>query len=973
MTTPDANRQMPDQTRCPQCGAPLVPGALAGLCPACLLKQGATADTLTGAPGAPPAHGFESPSVAELAPLFPQLEIIELIGKGGMGAVYKARQKELDRIVALKILPPGMDHAPGFAERFAREAKALAKLNHPGIVTIHEFGRAEGLFYFVMEFVDGVNLRQLVAGGRVSAREALAIVPEICDALQFAHDHGIVHRDIKPANILLDRRGRVKVADFGLAKLVEAGMEAGAAEQQSAADAGLTEAGKVMGTPSYMAPEQTDRPDEVDHRADIYSLGVVLYELLTGELPDSKLQLPSRKVQIDVRLDEVVMRALEKKPDLRYQQASHVKAAVETISGTASSAKGSNDEVPAQKTVVAREYSLDILSCLRRAWTLVRSDFWPLVGITALILALLGVAGAAGNSSSDRNTSHAASVLFLLLNGPLMGGLYLYFLKKIRGEPSTVETAFSGFSNRFLHLFLGGFVTFTLTGLGFLCLILPGIYLLVAWIFTLPLIIDKRLHFWSAMELSRKTVSRHWFQFLLFGIVLSLLSMAGLLALIIGFFIVAPIAVAALMYAYEDIFVADGAVETVVGNEAPGFVQGSTADKPVGESFGATLFSRVRSAPKPVTISAAILVAALLIWSAAPRHHSQNRQADKQKPGFGLVTERLVDHEKMAQGVGLDLESGSVFSASEWTLKPVAEQFRGQHADIYFDPGTREWRALDMSATSWNGQTLDLSPEQVTRIHWRPFRGTARLDLFPVTYLIRTREGGMGILQVAGNADDPSEAKIRYKLLQHSPKNIAGQVPKPGQHEDESSNLIAAAGIPMAVHGDTVTFGPAIERVVNDVDAKRGKECLAIESGELFDLNKTQLDALPKAEQQKWFSDHQVNVLMNTVDGRRGLGIRDATLTMLPTKAWDQQGAAGIEKAIHAENPGIEYKDAGGFRWHILSAGAHLPVTFALRTGSGRAGLLQVMSFRDNPGSVRLRYKLVQKPSVAPPPPLLEN
>ena len=140
---------------------------------------------------------------------------------------------ELGRQVALKILPPAISEAPGFAERFTREAKALAKLSHPGIVTIHDFGRANGLFYFVMEFVDGMNLRQLMAGGRVSSREALAIVPEICDALQFAHDHGIVHRDIKPANVLIDRRGRVKVADFGLAKLVEDGVEAAATVAES--------------------------------------------------------------------------------------------------------------------------------------------------------------------------------------------------------------------------------------------------------------------------------------------------------------------------------------------------------------------------------------------------------------------------------------------------------------------------------------------------------------------------------------------------------------------------------------------------------------------------------------------------------------------------------------------------------------------------------------------------------------------
>jgi serine/threonine protein kinase len=241
-------------------------------------------------------------------------------------------------LVALKILAPERERDTAFSQRCSVEAETLAKLSHPNIVTIHDFGQTNGLFYLVMEFVDGVTLRQLLNTGRVSPREALAIVPQICDALQFAHDQGIVHRDIKPENILLDRRGRVKVADFGLAKIVE-GRDALPRVQadQQVGPTNLTDAGKVMGTPQYMAPEQIEHPADVDHRADIYALGVVFYQMLTGELPGKPMVPPSRtsgKVQIDVRLDEVVLRALEKKPELRYQQVSEVKTMVETIAAT---------------------------------------------------------------------------------------------------------------------------------------------------------------------------------------------------------------------------------------------------------------------------------------------------------------------------------------------------------------------------------------------------------------------------------------------------------------------------------------------------------------------------------------------------------------------------------------------------------------------------------------------------------------
>src|SRR5438552_6867378 len=320
------------EKKCPQCGAPLPSGALEGLCPACLLKQGA-AETASG----PEPVSFQPPTVEEVAKLFPQLEILAFIGKGGMGAVYKARQLALDRLVALKILPPQAASGLGFPERVNREARALARLNQPNIVGVHEFGQANGMPFFIMEFVDGPNLRQLERTGKLSPREALQIVPQICEALQFAHDEGIVHRDIKPENILLDKKGRVKIADFGIAKIM--GREA---------DAALTETKGAIGTPQYMAPEQVEKPQEVDHRADIFSLGVVFYEMLTGELPLGRFSPPSRKVQVDVRLDEVVLRTLEKEPERRYQNASQVKTDVENISRTGPAPATSSESLKAQ-------------------------------------------------------------------------------------------------------------------------------------------------------------------------------------------------------------------------------------------------------------------------------------------------------------------------------------------------------------------------------------------------------------------------------------------------------------------------------------------------------------------------------------------------------------------------------------------------------------------------------------------------
>jgi serine/threonine protein kinase len=238
-----------------------------------------------------------------------------------MGAVYRARQPALDRMVAIKVLPPEVARDPAFAERFCREARSLARFNHPNIVTIYDSGETGGFCYIIMEFVAGKSLRELLQAGALSEGQVLRIVTQVCDALQYAHDVGVLHRDIKPENILLDAHGRVKIADFGLAKLLNL----------APAHRSLTGSHQVMGTVYYMAPEQLLRSVEVDHRADIYSLGVVFYEMLTGELPVGRFAPPGQRARLDGRLDSIVLRALESKPEERYQDAAELKRDVEAV------------------------------------------------------------------------------------------------------------------------------------------------------------------------------------------------------------------------------------------------------------------------------------------------------------------------------------------------------------------------------------------------------------------------------------------------------------------------------------------------------------------------------------------------------------------------------------------------------------------------------------------------------------------
>ena len=290
--------------KCVKCGNTLDE---VGGCQICLLQLGLSNE------GSKGAVAGASQSISELNQSFPQLEITHLIGRGGMGAIYQARQTSLDRDVALKLIAKEVSQDPSFVERFEREAKTLAKLSHPNIVTVYDFGyTSDGVAYLIMEFVDGINLREAMNSRSVGPEDALDIVATICRALEYAHSRGVIHRDIKPENILLGEDGSLKVVDFGIAKIVD----------DSVRTPTLTATRQVLGSLHYLAPEQLESPDQVDHRVDLYALGVVFYELLTGELPLGRYEPPSVLYnQIDQRFDNVVLKSLSRKPINRFQSA----------------------------------------------------------------------------------------------------------------------------------------------------------------------------------------------------------------------------------------------------------------------------------------------------------------------------------------------------------------------------------------------------------------------------------------------------------------------------------------------------------------------------------------------------------------------------------------------------------------------------------------------------------------------------
>jgi serine/threonine protein kinase len=304
---------------CSECGQ-AVPGdaRTLGLCPRCLMRSALVGDRGDRRPAV-----SAPPNASLLCETLAGLEVLDLIGRGGMGFVYRARQRSLDRLVAVKLFPrDAFADDPSFAQRFANEGRILASLSHPNIVAAYEFGETDRFCHLVMELIPGRSVRQRIEEGPVPQAAALDIARQVCLALEYAHSRGVIHRDIKPENILLepaaDGTTRVRVADFGLAKLIQ---------RRPTDFSAITAPNRLMGTPDYMAPEQRSRPADVDARADVYALGVVLYEMLAGQLPLGRFAPPST----DARVNTLVLRCLETRPEDRFASIADVRRAIESV------------------------------------------------------------------------------------------------------------------------------------------------------------------------------------------------------------------------------------------------------------------------------------------------------------------------------------------------------------------------------------------------------------------------------------------------------------------------------------------------------------------------------------------------------------------------------------------------------------------------------------------------------------------
>src|SRR5437899_9315803 len=311
------NRMTSTGRVCQKCGSTVFADAPQGCCSLCLVRTGlASLDDEND-------EAFE-PTSARMSKDFGDYELLEEIGRGGQGVVFRARQKSLNRTVALKVIGLGEWATKAHLKRFRLEAEAAASLDHPGIVPIHEVGERDGSCYFSMKLVEGGQLDEVVRHEQMSIRRAVELIAKVSRTVHYAHEHGILHRDIKPGNILLDKKGEPHLTDFGLARLIE---------QEST----VTNSFDVLGTPSYMSPEQAGgRVKELTPAADVYALGAVFYHMLTGQPPFAGgttyetirmvLETEPRKPRLwnskaDVDLETICLKCLEKDPQRRYSSA----------------------------------------------------------------------------------------------------------------------------------------------------------------------------------------------------------------------------------------------------------------------------------------------------------------------------------------------------------------------------------------------------------------------------------------------------------------------------------------------------------------------------------------------------------------------------------------------------------------------------------------------------------------------------
>ena len=319
---------------------------------------------------------FQAPEVEELRQYFPAYELGGFIAKGGMGAVYTAQQKSLDRPVAIKVLPRQLGADPQFRASFEAEAKAMAKLNHPNLIGVFDFGDADGMLYIVMELVEGKSLYHSAYGKQIDQTSAAVIITAICRGLAHAHQAGILHRDIKPANILLGPEATPKIGDFGLARP--------ASEEHNPEET-------IWGTPGYAAPEVLENPHSVDQRTDIFAVGVLLYELLTAQIPSTPWQPPSTLSNCDPRFDAIIRRATHPSAEMRYKDASEMAEALKSLMANLSGGRF------IQPTPVGAASPQPVQQSLTSS----KSKSGPLVAVA--VIALLAIVGGVIFTSSNND------------------------------------------------------------------------------------------------------------------------------------------------------------------------------------------------------------------------------------------------------------------------------------------------------------------------------------------------------------------------------------------------------------------------------------------------------------------------------------------------------------------------------------------------------------------------------------------